>query len=184
MIIPVNEAPVHLLQPPSLPLLLNAGVNVLVMMGFSGATVNIQRGASAGVWDLPLYQTLAGRAIESASTVETVTTPMDALVAELEELRELPEGWDGEGAAAPISDAIDDAMSFVRSVGDRASRLAPTPDVDGSILLEIDDGGAGSFRFRGDGTIIHAIRGVAPGIVRFDSRTVPQELSEALEAAL
>jgi hypothetical protein len=131
-----------------------------------------------------VYQTLAREAAASASTVPLLNTPMDVLVGELEELRNLPEGWDGEGAAAPISDAIDDAASFVRSIGDLASRLEPTPDIDGSILLEIDDGGAGSFRFRGDRTIIHAIRGVAPGRVGFDGRTVPEEISQALDAAL
>jgi hypothetical protein len=138
-----------------------------------------------GNWNCPVYQSLAIQAVSSASTVEEVlSTPMDALVAELEELRELPVGWDGEGAAPPISDAINDAISFVRSIGDIASRLEPAPDVDGSILLEIDDGGTGSLRFRGDHTIIYAIRGVAPGIVGFDGRIVPGKISEAFDAAL
>jgi hypothetical protein len=131
-----------------------------------------------------VYQPLAREAAASASPVPLLNTPMDALVGELEELRNLPEGWDGEGAAAPISDAIDDAVSFVRSIGDLASRLEPTPDIDGSILLEIDDGGAGSFRFRGDRTIIHAIRGIAPGRIEFDGRSLPEEISQALDAVL
>jgi hypothetical protein len=139
--------------------------------------------ALEGSWHTHVYQTLAGEGIASAATiVEALGTPVDALIAELEELRELPEDWDGEEAAAPIPDAIDDAISFVRAARDLANRLEPTPDVDGSILLEFDVGGAGSLRFKGDHSIIHAIRGVAPGTVGFDGITVPNEISEALAA--
>ena len=145
--------------------------------------VTISHAASGG-WHTPLYQTLAGEVVVSASTtMQMLSTPMDALVAELEELRELPEDWDGEGAEAPIPDAINEAVCFARCAGDYlARRLDPTPDVDGSILLEIDDG-SGSFRFRGDNTIIYAIRGAMPGIVRFDG-TMPEKISEVLQTAL
>jgi hypothetical protein len=130
-----------------------------------------------------VYETLGTEVATSASSVvQTVSSPMDVLVSELESLRKLPHGWDGEEAAAPIPNAIDEAVSFVRALGDFANRFEPAPDIDGSILLEIDDVGAGSLRFRGDYTIVYAIRGAAPGIVGFDRRTIPRKISEALDA--
>lgn len=120
----------------------------------------------------------------SASTsAQLFYSPTDALVADLQEMRELQKGWDGEEAAAPLREAIRDAILFVRAIGDFARCLEPTPDIDGSILLEIGDGSDGSLRFRGDHTIIYAIRGAAPGIVKFDDEEVPEQISEALEAA-
>jgi hypothetical protein len=115
----------------------------------------------------------------TATFPQTLNTPTDALVTELEELRELPDDWDGEGAAAPNPGAIDQTISFVRSIGDVASRLEPTPDVDGSILLEINDGDLGSFRFRGDNTVVYAIRGDLPGIAKL-GETIPKKILKAL----
>jgi hypothetical protein len=121
--------------------------------------------------------------VGSASTDMQMFGFTDALVADLQELRELHAGWDGEGAAAPLPEAIRDAMSFVRAAGDLARPFEPTPDVDGSILLEMGDGSEGSLRFRGDHTIVYAIRGVAPGMVRFDGGIIPDVISAALGAA-
>jgi len=108
----------------------------------------------------------------------------ERLIGDLAELRDLRADWDGEGAAAPLAAAIDDAISFVRIAGNLAGLLEPTPDVDGSVLLEIGDGSEGSLRFRGDHTIIYAIPSAAPGAVVFDGKNVPKEISGALAAAL
>jgi hypothetical protein len=131
-----------------------------------------------------VYQMRGSQGASSASTepVHLLVPPISTLAAELRELRGLSEGWDGEAAAAPIPDAINDALSFVRVAGDLTTRLEPTLHVDGSVILEVGDGSEGSLRFRGDHTITYAIRGFTPGVARFDGKTVPEEISATLAA--
>jgi hypothetical protein len=131
-----------------------------------------------------VYQMRGDQGASSASTepVHIPLSPISTLVAELRELRRLSEGWDGEAAAAPIPDAINDALSFVRAAGDLSTRLEPTLHVDGSVILEVGDGSEGSLRFRGDHTITYAIRGFTPGVARYDGKTVPEEISATLAA--
>lgn len=113
------------------------------------------------------------------SNAASVTDP---IIAELEELAELPEGWDGENAAAPSRHAINDAASFVRLAGQLAGRLEPTLHVDGSVILEIGDGSDGSLRFKGDGKVIYAFRGRLRGSVVFNRKTIPGPILAALSA--
>jgi hypothetical protein len=172
-----------------------SGATANFAQGATGTAVNFSPGSGANADQGTsqysglasyVYQASAEELASTSAVSQLVDARTDALIAELEELRGLPEGWDGEGAETPIPAAIDEAISFVRSAEDRlVSRLEPTPDVDGSILLEIGDGSEGALRFRGDHTIVHAIRGAAPGIVKFDGKVVPEVISEALvEAAL
>jgi hypothetical protein len=129
------------------------------------------------------FQMWSGQSASPASTdVYIPSTPTSTLAAELQELRGLSEGWDGEAAAAPIPGAINDALSFVRAAEDLSARLEPTVHVDGSVILEVGDGSEGSLRFRGDHTITYAIRGFAPGVARFDGKTVPKEILATLAA--
>ncbi|MFG1246027.1 hypothetical protein [Xanthobacter flavus] len=106
----------------------------------------------------------------------------DSAVAQLAEYKSLTEGWDGEHAAKPSLEAIYDAQRFVRALGAVATTLEPTPHVDGSILLEIDDGASGSLRFAGDGLVIYAIVGKGRGVAEFDGFTVPEAIRRAIGA--
>jgi len=198
-IIPINNAELGLLPPLSAPVLQSGVCNVSDRVDYIVVTYAQLSGTDIAWWrrtlgtsigPIKLLEATGYYSSCASSAAQTLAgrgrfvydlTPTDALVAELEELRELPKGWDGEGAEAPIPDAVAEAVMFVRSVGDYlASRLEPTPDVDGSMLLEIGDGSRGSLRFRGDHTIICAIRGVAPGIVVFDGEAIPEGISNAL----
>lgn len=130
-------------------------------------------------WLLRVFQ-LSAEATTSAS-VPVAEAATNFLMAELQELRGLQAGWDGEAAAASNSAAVDDAISFVLAAAvDLTALMEPTLHVDGSVLLEIGDGSEGSLRFKGDHTIIHAIRGFTPGIAGFDGITVPKEISAVL----
>jgi hypothetical protein len=120
--------------------------------------------------------------VSSSTSDEVPVAATQTIIGELQELRDLPQGWDGEEAAAPSRDAIDEAIAFVRSAGQLANRLEPTLHADGSVLLEIGDGTRGSLRFKGDHRIIYAIRDRTPGAVPFDGKTIPNVISSALAA--
>ncbi|BBF92073.1 hypothetical protein [Blastochloris tepida] len=104
----------------------------------------------------------------------------DPLLAQLHELRDLDEGWDGEEAAKPTDDAIREASYFARLLGGAASDAEVTLHVDGSVILDFGD--AGSVRFKGDGQAIYAFEGFGHGIVPFDGFIVPREIRVALES--
>lgn len=106
--------------------------------------------------------------------------PSDRLIAVLAEFLALHQGWDGEDAHAPSSTAVLDAIRFINAAGMRALALEPSLHVDGSVLLEIEDGAAGSLRFTGDGSIVYAIKGVGTGSAVFDGYTIPEEVGAAL----
>lgn len=108
--------------------------------------------------------------------------PEEGLVTALAEFVGLKPGWDGEDAVAPRLDAIFDAIRFVRAAGARGLGLEPTLHVDGSVILELEDGSAGALQFGGAGTIDYAFEGVAPGNVPFDGYTVPHVIGDALRA--
>ncbi len=94
----------------------------------------------------------------------------DTLAFAIADLRHLENGWDGRDAARPAPAAISEATIFARLAGKYASRLEPTVHADGSVLLEIEDGSEGSFRFRGDGTVVYAINAVGVGVVALNRR--------------
>lgn len=104
----------------------------------------------------------------------------DPLILEIEEFRNLHEGWDGENAAKPNAKAIDQAIRFVRAVGKLAHRLEPGLHVDGSVILEIGNGIEASIRFIGDNRIIYSAEGIMPGVSKFDGRSVPEVIKLVL----
>lgn len=108
--------------------------------------------------------------------------PEESMVAAVVDFLDLNPDWDGDGAAAPCAGAVVDAVRFIHAAGSLAEQLEPTLHVDGSVILELEDGGAGSLRFRGDGTVIYALEGVAPGVATFDGYTVPDVIGGALRA--
>ncbi|MFG1454393.1 hypothetical protein V5F44_19375, partial [Xanthobacter sp. V2C-8] len=95
---------------------------------------------------------------------------------------DLNAGWDVEAAAKPSSTAIRDAIRFVRAAEFSGMDVEPTPHVDGSILLEIDDGATGSLRFKGDGNVIYAIAHRGRGIALFNGISIPDELRSLFAA--
>lgn len=67
---------------------------------------------------------------------------MGTVTEQLEALRDLPENWDGYGAARPAPGPIDVAIGFLRRCG--AQRAIPQPHVaptrTGGVLLEWEQG--------------------------------------------
>ncbi|KQO87353.1 hypothetical protein ASF33_02485 [Methylobacterium sp. Leaf92] len=106
--------------------------------------------------------------------------PEEITIAAVVDFLDLNADWDGDGAAAPNVGAVVDAVRFINAAGGMAAQLEPTLHVDGSVILEFEDGSAGSLRFRGDGTVIYAIDGVSPGVAAFDGYTVPEIIGGAL----
>jgi hypothetical protein len=83
---------------------------------------------------------------------------MATVAEQLEAMRDLPENWDGYGAAPPGSGPIDAAIGFLRHCGARMDLPQPyvAPTRSGGVLLEweqgphqveiqFDDGERGSF---------------------------------------
>jgi len=104
----------------------------------------------------------------------------DRLISEIEDFRDLCEGWDGEDAAKPNAKAIEQATRFVRAAGELANRLEPGLHVDGSVILEIGNGIEASIRFIGDDRIIYSAEGIMPGVSKFDGRSVPEVIKLVL----
>lgn len=121
---------------------------------------------------------------DEAPIVVGVDRPAEqALVNQIAEFRGLGEGWDGEFAARPSPLAIRDAIKFIRASPLLPATLEPSLHVDGSVILELEDGVKGSLRFRGDGQIICALPSMAPASIAFNGLTVPAQLQGALESA-
>lgn len=108
--------------------------------------------------------------------------PEDRIVTLIVEFLDLGAGWDGENAQEPALDAVLDAIRFVHAAGDLATRLEPTLHVDGSVILELDDGSAGSLRFKGDDAVIYTLDGAGVGVALFDGYTIPEKIAAALIA--
>lgn len=90
------------------------------------------------------------------------------MISEILALAGLRDGWDGEGGAAPSAAAILDAVRFVRVLGGLGRGIEPTLHADGSVLLEVGGGEAGSFRFGGDGMVSFALQDIGRGTVPVD----------------
>lgn len=106
-----------------------------------------------------------------------------ALAREIAEYRDLREGWDGEGALAPNSDAICDAARFVYEAGKTPGlvpRLEASLNADGTVALDVDGDPVGTLVFKGDDTVVHALQGHPPGVVDFPDDAIPPELLRAL----
>lgn len=125
------------------------------------------------------YQGTTARS-EGAEFIITADRPWADLITSVGEFLEFNAGWDGERAAAPKAVAVLDAVRFINAAGSLALGLEPTLHTDGSVILELDDGVAGSLRFRGDETIVYAFKGVAPGIVAFDGYSIPEQIGSVL----
>jgi hypothetical protein len=87
----------------------------------------------------------------------------DGRVAEVLELLDLDEGWDGENALKPNAASAADAVKFLHAAGSTSAQLEPTLHADGCVMLELDGGADGVLKFQGDGTVSYAIAGHPPG---------------------
>lgn len=104
--------------------------------------------------------------------------PEDRALADLSTLRWLPQNWDGEGASRPNQEAVREAIAFIVLAGSLASRLDPTLHVDGSVLLEVPEGGA--LQFTGTGEVSYAILGKGRGHSSFNKSKLPEALKQIL----
>jgi len=119
---------------------------------------------------------------DTAPLVITVDDVASEQIAHLLAFRDLREGWDGESAAAPAAKAVRDALRFLRVAGPLAGRLEPTLHVDGSVILEANNGLSGALRFVGDGRLVFAAPG-GHGELWFDGKSVPPEVKLAFDGA-
>lgn len=133
---------------------------------------------SGGLQLTPANDVIAATAIsEGAPLISDGPRSEDRQLAELQELRLLKAGWDGEGAERPNPKAIHDAKRFVLLAGSLGAGFEPSLHVDGSVVLELPEGGA--LQFAGDSHIAFAIVGRAHGIVEFGAE-IPDALLQAL----
>lgn len=147
---------------------------------------DVLRSGSATSWNFALKN----EQVISGYTAHSEDVPVayadlraeDLLLFDLVALTKLQDGWDGEYGVPPRAEAIRDAVSFVLEAGSKAADLEATPHADGSLLLEIGDGSAGSFRFFGNGQISYAV-GSRHGIANFDSILPSRELMSLLPDA-
>lgn len=129
----------------------------------------------------------SGQAAPTAASDEVVpfvgsARTEDLVIAQIEALKNLQKGWDGEDAAAPNIVATRSAQRFVRALADKAGLFEPSVHADGSILLEIDGGLGGSVKFNDDGSLSYAINGHPPATVAFDGTRLPPGLRDALSS--
>jgi hypothetical protein len=133
--------------------------------------------------------TQVGRASVPTAVSESAPFPIGqnraakALAREISGYRCLREGWDGEGALAPNSDAICDAARFVYEAGKMPGlipRMEASLNADGTVALDIDGDPTGTLVFKGDDTVVHAFQGCAPGIVDFPDEAIPPEILRTL----
>lgn len=96
----------------------------------------------------------------SANSVERVlaAATRPETIAELEELRALGDDWDGQGAAAPRAESIDEAEAYV--LADQSQLVwDATLDAQGRAVIEAETaGGAVLLTFHGDGRYTRVIR--------------------------
>ena len=102
---------------------------------------------------------------------------------------EFAPGWDGNRGLPPSKAAVGDAAMFMGAAFQKynALRFEPTLHSDGSVILELGDGSAGSFRFKGDGTVICCADGFPPVQVTFSAnrlflmKSLPPEVERILD---
>lgn len=134
---------------------------------------------SGGIQLTPANKVIASTAVsEAAPLISDGRRPEDQQLAELQEFRGLNAGWDGEGADKPNQRAIRDAMRFVLLAGTLGAHLEPSLHVDGSVLLELAEGGA--LQFAGDSRITYAFLGKGRGVADFDGAAIPEAVLQAL----
>lgn len=116
--------------------------------------------------------------------INALTDNLSILTGNLRSLTEylnLGSGWDGERASEPNPESVFQAMIFLLLLRDEADlELEPSLHVDGSVILEANDG---SFWFIGDGNIAYYFgNGLGRGVVHFDSRKLPDDICNMLTA--
>lgn len=82
----------------------------------------------------------------------------EAAIAELEQYRELEDGWDGEDMPAPLHDSIDDAFTFLRLLNsclDECAQAIPMLDHEGISSLAFENAtDYFSIAFYGDNKVV------------------------------
>jgi len=84
------------------------------------------------------YAHISRTFLPTSSIVEEADRKLRNSIDELLELRRLGNNWDGEGAAAPLPELVDSAISYLtqRNIPIAPSRIVPVND--GRITLEWD----------------------------------------------
>ena len=133
----------------------------------------------AGAYDAA---TATGVATTVTAPVDRETTEAERIAGELRRWRLLPADWDGEGASAPNSRSIAEAVAFLALV---SSENLPEPMLHPSgragLFWKVDDLYA-DLEFLGDGQLAYYVersQGKHKGVVNFDKIKMPPVL-EAL----
>lgn len=112
------------------------------------------------------------------------TTPIERAVGELRRWIELPEDWDGEGAARPIADSLHEATAFARLLPSTRP-VEPMLHANGHAGLYLrTDTLYADIEFLGDGRAAYYIESNGDkhkGVVSFDSKKMPPVFDALLE---
>jgi hypothetical protein len=112
------------------------------------------------------------------------TTPIERAVGELRRWVELPDDWDGEGAARPIPNSLREAAAFTRLLPS-ARLVEPMLHADGRAGLYLRTGTLyADIEFLGDGRAAYYIESNGDkhkGVVSFDSKKMPPVFDALLE---
>lgn len=158
-------------QPQQLP---SAQRHIVVVRSFAGVPADVSSRPAGRV------RTAVS---EAAPLVIAPKRAGDDVIRDLSGFRNMLTGWDGEDACAPSQDSITEAVRFVHAattVTGLAERFIATLHANGIAILELNDEIDASLEFVGDGTIIYAIDGMDPGIAKFDGRSIPSVIKNAI----
>jgi len=114
----------------------------------------------------------------SSGLIPISERPEAALASEIHTYMNLERGWDGEDASKPDARSVSGAASFVHLLGPGALALEPSLHVDGTVILESDDGI--SLRFLDEGTISAVIPRHGGIKIDFDGLNIPALILESL----
>lgn len=124
------------------------------------------------------------RGLEKSGEFPRPTTSLERLAGEFRRWRLLPQNWDGEGAAAPDIESLEEAVSFTRLLDE--PNIVPDSELhaDGRAgLLWIAYNLYADIKFLGDGRLAYYIengKNQHKGIVDFDSGEIPSVLKAVL----
>lgn len=134
-----------------------------------------------------LDASVAGEDLNVKTPMVALAPHLEPLRAEMEEYRNLGEGWDGYGSIPPNPGVIENALAFLRAIPFNAPPPDPTVSADGSVgwfwkspgkFISVNFPREGRFAYYGKAPG----RDDARGAYAFDGETLPQDLLDVIMA--
>jgi len=101
--------------------------------------------------------------------------PEEKVVAEIGAYGKLCAGWDGEDAAEAKSESIQRAIDFVRLCGAGGVNFEPSLHVDGTVILETEDGLYIQFL---ENNRLAVVGHLGSAVIEFDGSLMPSQLEQ------